>query len=77
MTKSQKDLTPEELLKSGLGVPPEYFGRDDNDYYTKLIEESDLIEASKPDGKVDSSTEEELFRQIQEDEREEWSDKKK
>ena len=74
---TQKDDKIQEFINSCLGVPPEYFGRDDNDYYKKLIEESDLIEESKPDGRIDPSSEEELFRQIQEDERKEWSDKKK
>ena len=71
MTNTDKKV--QDLIDAGLGVPPEYFGKDEQDYYKNLIEESDLIEASKPDG----SPEEELFHQIQEDEREEWSDKKK
>ena len=73
MTKTHEDKKVQDLIDAGLGVPPEYFGQDENEYYEKLIEESDLIEASKPD----ASSEEELFRQIQEDEREEWSDKNK
>jgi len=55
-------------------IPKEYFGKEDEEYYKKLIEEDDLIKEYNEEEKGEPCSEEDLFRQIQEDEREEWSD---
>jgi len=57
-------------------VPKKYFGKEDSEYYKNLIDESDLIEKFKEEELGEPCTEEDLFRQIQEDEREEWSNNK-
>ena len=72
MKKEQNHINPnlsdeeyfDELIKSGLGVPPEFVGMDDDEYYNKLVKE-------RSEGIIDTCSEEELFRKIKEDEREE------
>ena len=54
------------------GVPKKYFGKGDSEYYKNLIEEEDMIKKFKEE-RGEPCTEEDLFRQIQEDERNEWS----
>ena len=81
MTKSHEELGDfdylndpdyiyQKLLEASR-VPKEYFGKDDDEYYKKLIEEEDLIKEHKKEILGEPCTEEDLFRQILEDEREE------
>ena len=69
------DYIYQKLLEASR-VPSEYFGKDDDEYYKKLIEEEDLIKEFEKEELGEPCTEEDLFRQIQEDDREEWSDDK-
>lgn len=81
MTKSHEELGDFDFLNDpdyiyqklmeASRIPPEYFGREDDEYYKKLIEEEDLIKEFKKEEQGEPGTEEEMFRQILEDEREE------
>ena len=63
---SDPDYIYQKLMEASR-IPPEYFGKDDDEYYKKLIEEEDMIKEFKGE----PCTEEDMFRQILEDEREE------
>lgn len=81
MTKSHEQLGDFDFLNDpnyiyqklleAFRVPKEYFGKEDGEYYRKLIEEADLIKEYKKEELGEPCTEEDLFRQILEDEREE------
>ena len=66
---NDQDYIFQKLIEASR-IPKEYFGKDDDGYYKKLIEEEDLIKEFKEE-EGETCTEEDLFRQILEDEREE------